>query len=84
MISEPSAALGRVYRWTDHTINPTGEARAVLRRVLRDVGLYGDIISDDVLAGLGARGERTRARVRSVRDAPSLGHGAVHLRDPRR
>lgn len=50
MISAPSAALGLVYRWTDHTINPTGEARAVLRRVLKDLGLSGDVISDGVLA----------------------------------
>ncbi|MDK1348289.1 ATP-binding protein [Streptomyces sp. 378] len=50
MISAPSTALGLVYRWTDHTINPTGEARAVLRRVLKDLGLSGDVISDGVLA----------------------------------
>ncbi|WJY50114.1 ATP-binding protein [Streptomyces chengbuensis] len=50
MISAPSAALGLVYRWTDNTINPTGEARAVLRRVLKDLGLSGDVISDGVLA----------------------------------
>ncbi|MEU6876918.1 ATP-binding protein [Streptomyces sp. NPDC046712] len=39
-----------MYRWTDHTLNPTGEARAVLRRVLKDLGLAGDVISDGVLA----------------------------------
>ncbi|MDW4910281.1 ATP-binding protein [Streptomyces sp. ADMS] len=50
MINAPSAALGLVYRWTDHTINPTGEARAVLRRVLKDLGLSGNVISDGVLA----------------------------------
>ncbi|WP_406133234.1 ATP-binding protein [Streptomyces zaomyceticus] len=50
MISAPYVALGLVYRWTDHTINPTGEARAVLRRVLKDLGLSGDVISDGVLA----------------------------------
>ncbi|MFV5992717.1 ATP-binding protein [Streptomyces sp. NPDC056231] len=50
MISAPSAALGLVYRWTDHTLNPTGEARAVLRRVLKDLGLSGNVISDGVLA----------------------------------
>ncbi|MER7000724.1 ATP-binding protein [Streptomyces sp. NPDC000410] len=50
MISAPSAALGLVYRWTDHTLNPTGEARVVLRRVLRDLGLSGDVVSDGVLA----------------------------------
>ncbi|MGW0467543.1 ATP-binding protein [Streptomyces sp. NPDC003027] len=48
MISAPSTAL--VYRWSDHTINPTGEARSVLRRVLEDVGLSDDVISDGVLA----------------------------------
>ncbi|MFF5504186.1 ATP-binding protein [Streptomyces roseolus] len=50
MISAPSAALGLVYRWTDRTPNPTGEARAVLRRVLKDLGLSGDVVSDGVLA----------------------------------
>ncbi|MFB7585188.1 ATP-binding protein [Streptomyces hydrogenans] len=50
MISAPSAALGLVYRWTDRTPNPTGEARVVLRRVLRDLGLSGDVVSDGVLA----------------------------------
>ncbi|MCZ7460593.1 ATP-binding protein [Streptomyces sp. WMMC940] len=50
MISAPSAALGLVYRWTDHTLNPTGEVRAVLRRVLKDLGLSGDVVSDGVLA----------------------------------
>ncbi|MFI9208594.1 ATP-binding protein [Streptomyces sp. NPDC053253] len=50
MISAPYVALGLVYRWTDHTPNPTGEARAVLRRVLKDLGLSGDLISDGVLA----------------------------------
>ncbi|MDQ1006671.1 anti-sigma regulatory factor (Ser/Thr protein kinase) [Streptomyces sp. V4I23] len=50
MISAPSAAPGLVYRWNDHTINPTGEARAVLRRVLKDLGLSGDTISDGALA----------------------------------
>lgn len=50
MISEPSAAIGLVYRWTDHAVNPTGEARAVLRRILKDMGLDGEIISDGVLA----------------------------------
>ncbi|MFC8276436.1 ATP-binding protein [Streptomyces sp. NPDC057271] len=50
MISAPYVALGLVYRWTDHTLNPTGEARAVLRRVLKDLGLSGDVISDGVLA----------------------------------
>ncbi|MBW1597943.1 ATP-binding protein [Streptomyces sp. JJ38] len=50
MISAPSAALGLVYRWTDHTINPTGEARAILRCVLRDLGLPSDVISDGALA----------------------------------
>jgi hypothetical protein len=50
MISALSAALGLVYRWPDHTINPTGEVRAVLRRVLKDLGLPGDVISDGVLA----------------------------------
>ncbi|MFE2559198.1 ATP-binding protein [Streptomyces sp. NPDC059352] len=50
MISAPHVALGLVYRWTDHTLNPTGEARAVLRRVLMDLGLSGDVISDGVLA----------------------------------
>ncbi|MFI9616799.1 ATP-binding protein [Streptomyces sp. NPDC052023] len=50
MISAPSAALGLVYRWTDRTLNPTGEARAVLRRVLKDLGLSGDVVSDGVLA----------------------------------
>ncbi|MFD3352684.1 ATP-binding protein [Streptomyces fradiae] len=50
MISASSAALGLVYRWTDHTINPTGEARAILRCVLKDLGLSGDVISDGVLA----------------------------------
>ncbi|MEU8520235.1 ATP-binding protein [Streptomyces sp. NBC_01216] len=50
MISAPFAALGLVYRWTDRTINPTGEARAVLRRVLKDLGVSGDVISDGVLA----------------------------------
>jgi hypothetical protein len=50
MISAQSAALGLVYRWADHTINPTGEARAVLRRVLKDLGLPGDVVSDGVLA----------------------------------
>ncbi|MGW0914024.1 ATP-binding protein [Streptomyces sp. NPDC002784] len=50
MISASSVALGLVYRWTDHTTNPTGEARAVLRRVLKDLGLPGDVISDGVLA----------------------------------
>ncbi|ATW48248.1 ATP-binding protein [Streptomyces sp. NPDC054802] len=49
MISVPSTALGLVYRWTDHTANPTGEARAVLRRVLKDLRLSGDVISDGVL-----------------------------------
>ncbi|MEU9982622.1 ATP-binding protein [Streptomyces sp. NPDC050856] len=48
MISEPSATL--VYRWTDHTINPTGEVRSVLRRVLEDRGMSDDVISDGVLA----------------------------------
>ncbi|MFF3629077.1 hypothetical protein [Streptomyces sp. NPDC002164] len=28
MISAPSAAFGLVHRWTDHTLNRTGEARA--------------------------------------------------------
>ncbi|MFI5690019.1 ATP-binding protein [Streptomyces sp. NPDC051636] len=50
MISAPSAAPGLVYRWTDNTINPTGEARAVLRRVLKGLGLPGAVISDGVLA----------------------------------
>ncbi|WP_051926386.1 ATP-binding protein [Streptomyces durhamensis] len=50
MISAPSAALGLVYRWTNRTPNPTGEARAVLRRVLKDLGLSGDVVSDGVLA----------------------------------
>lgn len=50
MISAPYVALGLVYHWTDHTLNPTGEARAVLRRVLKDLGLSGDVISDGVLA----------------------------------
>ncbi|MFJ9686576.1 ATP-binding protein [Streptomyces bacillaris] len=50
MISAPYVALGLVYCWTDHTLNPTGEARAVLRRVLKDLGLSGDVISDGVLA----------------------------------
>lgn len=50
MISAPSAFLGLVYRWTDHTINPTGEARAIVRRVLKDLGLPGDAVSDGVLA----------------------------------
>ncbi|MEU6485968.1 ATP-binding protein [Streptomyces sp. NPDC046887] len=50
MISAPSAALGLVYRWTDHTLHPTGEARAVLRRVLKDLGLSGDLVSGGVLA----------------------------------
>ncbi|EKX66220.1 ATP-binding protein [Streptomyces ipomoeae] len=48
MISAPSAAL--VYRWTDHTINPPGEARSILRRVLKELGLSDDVISDGVLA----------------------------------
>ncbi|MEU8652802.1 ATP-binding protein [Streptomyces sp. NPDC048737] len=48
MISAPSAVL--VYRWTDHTINPTGEARSVLRGVLKDLGLSDEVISDGVLA----------------------------------
>ncbi len=46
MIRAPYVALGLVYRWTDHTLNPTGEVRAVLRRVLKDLGLSGDVISD--------------------------------------
>jgi anti-sigma regulatory factor (Ser/Thr protein kinase) len=50
MISAPSAVLGLVYRWTAHTVNPTGEARAVLRRILKDLDLPGDAISDGVLA----------------------------------
>lgn len=50
MTQAPSAAVRLVYRWTDHTTNPTGEARAVLRRLLIDLGLPGDIISDGVLA----------------------------------
>ncbi|MGV9875205.1 ATP-binding protein [Streptomyces cellulosae] len=50
MISTPSATLGLVYRWTDHTLNPTGEVRAVLRRVLKDLGLSGNVIGDAVLA----------------------------------
>lgn len=50
MISAPSTALGLVYRWTNRTINPTGEARAVLRGVLKILGLSGDVISDGVLA----------------------------------
>ncbi|MCK8678646.1 ATP-binding protein [Streptomyces lichenis] len=50
MISAPSAALGLVYRWTDRTPNSTGKARAVLRRVLKDLGLSGDLISDGALA----------------------------------
>ncbi|MGW4492695.1 ATP-binding protein [Streptomyces sp. NPDC004376] len=49
MISAPAAARGPVYRWTDHTNNPTGEARAVLRRVLKDLGLSSDVISDGIL-----------------------------------
>ncbi|WP_338672597.1 ATP-binding protein [Streptomyces sp. SCSIO 30461] len=50
MISAPSATLGLVYRWSDHTTNPTGEARTVLRRVLKDLGLPGEAIDDGVLA----------------------------------
>ncbi|WP_055628962.1 ATP-binding protein [Streptomyces hirsutus] len=50
MISPPAAARGPVYRWTDHTINPTGEARVILRRVLKDLGLPDDVISDGILA----------------------------------
>ncbi|MGW9024606.1 ATP-binding protein [Streptomyces sp. NPDC055722] len=50
MISTPSATLGLVYRWTDHTLNPTGEVRAVLRRVLKDLGLSGNVIGDGALA----------------------------------
>ncbi|WP_053758476.1 ATP-binding protein [Streptomyces sp. AS58] len=50
MISALSTTLGLVYRWTDHTLNPTGEVRAVLRRVLKDLGLSGNVISDGVLA----------------------------------
>ncbi|MFJ7904031.1 ATP-binding protein [Streptomyces sp. NPDC096198] len=50
MISAPSAALGLVYSWTTDTVNPTGETRVVLRRVLKDLGLSGDVISDGVLA----------------------------------
>ncbi|WP_051717158.1 ATP-binding protein [Streptomyces sp. NRRL F-5727] len=50
MISAPSAALGLVYRWTDRTPNPTGEARVVLRRVFKDLGLSGDVVCDGVLA----------------------------------
>ncbi|PIB02730.1 MULTISPECIES: ATP-binding protein [Streptomyces] len=49
MISAPSATLGLVYRWTDHTLNPTGEVRAVQRGVLKDLGLSGNVISDGVL-----------------------------------
>ncbi|MEU8571213.1 ATP-binding protein [Streptomyces pathocidini] len=50
MISAPSAVLGLVYRWTDHTINPTGEARTILRGTLKGLGLSGDVIDDGVLA----------------------------------
>lgn len=50
MVTALSTALGPVYRWTDHTINPTGEARAALRRTLKRLGLPGESISDGVLA----------------------------------
>lgn len=50
MNGAPSDAVGLVYRWTDRTLNPTGEARAVLRHVLKDLGLPGDVVSDGVLA----------------------------------
>ncbi|MFH8515730.1 hypothetical protein ACH4CE_11550 [Streptomyces gelaticus] len=54
----PSAALGLVYRWSDHTLNPTGEARAVLRRVLKDPGLSGRIVSVRPVRGARPLGRR--------------------------
>lgn len=50
MISASSVALGLVYRWAGSTMNPTGQARAVLRRALKDAGLPDETVSDGVLA----------------------------------
>lgn len=46
----PASLYGCLYRWTSCTPNPAAEARAVLRRVLQQLDLSSEMISDGVLA----------------------------------
>ncbi|MGP3949617.1 ATP-binding protein [Streptomyces sp. 7N604] len=46
----PTRLLGSLYQWTSCTPAPASEGRAILRRVLTEWGLPGEVISNGVLA----------------------------------